>query len=61
MLETWDTSALASMMALPREVHLDTVFHMFAFLNRKHKGVIVIDPTEPEIDINKFPCEDWRM
>ena len=54
-----ETSALASMMALPLEVHLDAVFHMFAFLKRNHNGVIVFDPTETEIDINKFPCEDW--
>ena len=32
---------------------------MFAFLKRKHNGVIVFDPTEPEIDIDKFPCEYW--
>ena len=54
-----ETSALASMMALPHEGDLDAVFHMFAFLKRKHNGVMVIDPTEPEIDINTFPCEDW--
>ena len=54
-----ETSTLASMMALPHEGHLDAVFHMFSFLKRKHKGVIVFDPTEPEIDINKFPREDW--
>ena len=47
------------MMALPREGHLDAVFHMFTFLKRKHNGVIVFDPTEPEIDINRFPREDW--
>ena len=54
-----ETYALASMTALPREGHLDAVFHMFAFLKRKHNDVIVFDPTEPEIDINKFPREDW--
>ena len=54
-----ETSALASMMVLPHEGHLDAVFHMFAFLKRKHNGVIVFDPTEPEININKFPREDW--
>ena len=54
-----ETSALASMMELPSEGHLDAVFHMFAFLKRKHNGVMVFDPTEPEIDINKFPREDW--
>ena len=54
-----ETSALASMMALPREGRLDAVFRMFVFLKRKHNGVMVFDPTEPEIDINKIPCEDW--
>ena len=54
-----ETSALASMMALPREGNLDAVFHMFVFLKRKHNGIIFFDPTEPEIDINKFPREDW--
>ena len=54
-----ETSALASMMTFLREDHLDAVFHMFAFLKRKHNGVIVFDPTEPEIDINTFPREDW--
>ena len=54
-----ETSALASMVALLCEGHLDAVFHMFAFLKRKHNGVIVFDPTEPEIDINKFSREDW--
>ena len=44
-------------MAFPREGHLDVVFYMFAFLKRKHNGVIVFDPTEPEIDINKFLCK----
>ena len=54
-----ETSALASMMALPHEVHLDAVFHMFAFLKHKHNGVIVFEPTEREIDINKISLEDW--
>ena len=54
-----ETSALASMMAFPREGRLDAVFHMFAFLKRNHNGVIVFDSTEPEIDIYKFSHEDW--
>ena len=54
-----ENSALASMMALPREGHLDAVFRMFAFLKCKHNGVMIFDLTEPEIDINKFPREDW--
>ena len=56
-----ETSALALMMALPREGHLDAVFHMFAFLKRMHNSIIVFNPTEPEIDINKFPRGDWSV
>ena len=52
-----ETSALASMMALPREGHLDAVVHMFAFLKRKHNGVIVFDPTEPDFILINFPMK----
>ena len=54
-----ETSALASMMACPREGHLNALFHMFSFLKKRHNGVIVFDPTEPEIDVSKFKREDW--
>ena len=54
-----ETSALASMMASPRNGHLNAVFHMFAFLKIKHNGVMVFDPTEPDLDISQFPVEDW--
>ena len=54
-----ETSALASMMALPRVGHLKTVYYMFAFLKSKHNGVMVFDPTEPDIDKTQFPTEDW--
>ena len=52
------TKVLVSMMALPREGHLDAVFHMFLFLKIKHNGVMVFDSTEPKIDSDIFPCED---
>ena len=32
---------------------------MFAFLKGRHNGVMVFDPTEPEIDETKFEREDW--
>jgi hypothetical protein len=54
-----EVSAMASMMALPREGHLNVLFKMFSFLKSKHNGVTVFDPTEPEIDLNQFPTEDW--
>ena len=54
-----ETSAMASMMAMPRKGHLHALFHMFAFLKNKHNGVMVFDPTVPDIDESAFPEQDW--
>ena len=54
-----EVSALASMMAMPRQGHLQQIFHMFAFLKAKHNASMVFDPTEPDIDESKFVKEDW--
>ena len=31
------------------------------FLKSEYDGVTVFDPTEPEIDQNHFPIEDWSV
>ena len=54
-----ETSAMASMMANPRVGHLNAVLHTFAFLKNKHNGVMVFDPSEPDIDESQFRKEDW--
>jgi hypothetical protein len=54
-----EVSALASMMAMPRQGHLQQLFHMFAFLKAKHNASMVFDPTELDIDESKFVKEDW--
>jgi len=54
-----ETSALASMMVLQREGHLKTIFHMFAFLKKRHNGVMVFDHSEPLINESEFKREDW--
>ena len=56
---TMETSALASMMAMPRQGHLNAVLHMFNFLKKHHNGVLVFDPSIPTIDKTKFRAEDW--
>ena len=50
---------MASMMALPRKVHIKVMFQMSAFLRNKHNDVMVFDPTEPDIDESNFNNEDW--
>ena len=54
-----ETSAMASMMALPRKGHLKVLFQMFAFLKIKHNGVMVFNPTEPDLNESEFETEDW--
>ena len=51
--------AMASIIALPREDHLQQVYHIFAILGCKHNSVIVFDYTELEIDLSSLHEEDW--
>ena len=55
-----DVSALSSHLALPREGHLDAVFHMFAHLEHRHNARLVFDPSYPVIDISVFKDCDWK-
>lgn len=56
---TMDTSAMASMMVLLREDHLQQLYGIFAFLKCKHNAVIVFDHSEPDLDESAFQDEDW--
>ena len=56
---TCEVSMMASMMAMPREGHLEQLYHMFAFLKIRHNSQMVFDPTPPDIDPSIFPREDW--
>jgi hypothetical protein len=55
-----EVSALSSHLALPREGHLDAVFHVFAYLERRHNARIVYDPNYPDIDMSVFKECDWK-
>ena len=50
---------MSSHLALPWRGHLDEVFHIFAYLKKKHNSEMVYDPTEVDIDWAEFPHEDW--
>ena len=45
---------------MPREGHLEAVFHIFAYLDKKHNACIVFDPTYPDIDMSCFKECDWH-
>jgi hypothetical protein len=55
-----EVSALSSFLALPREGHLEAVFHIFAYLERRHNARIVFDPNYPDIDMSVFKQCDWK-
>ena len=50
---------LASQLALPREVHLEAVFHIFGYLKGHHNAQMVFDPTYPTPDMSMFQEHDW--
>ena len=55
-----EVSILASHMALPREGHLEAVFHLFAHVKNHHNARSIFDPTCPEIDKSNFQEHDWK-
>ena len=56
-----EVSMMSSHLALPREGHLEAVFHMFAYLKKNHNSEMVFDPSEPDIDMSDFPREYWSL
>ncbi len=50
---------MSLMMANPRGGHFKQLFHVFGCLKSNHNAEMVFDPTLPEIDMDKFPKEDW--
>jgi hypothetical protein len=40
-----EVSELSSFLAMPREGHLDAVFHLFNYLENRHNARIVFDPS----------------
>ena len=53
-----EVSTLASQMVMPREGHLEAIFHVFAYLNIKHNSRLVLDPTYPVIPQNTFQTHE---
>jgi hypothetical protein len=45
---------LSTYLCLPREGHLEAVFHVFAYLGLYHNARFVFDPTYPAVDMGTF-------
>ena len=55
---TCEVSMMASMMALPREGHLNTLLHIFGHLKTHHNAELVLDPSVPDFDVQgKFAIQ----
>ena len=51
---------LASQMAMPREGHMDVVFHVFVCLKARHNSRMVFNLTYPSIDRTNFQDHEWK-
>jgi hypothetical protein len=54
-----EVSMMSSHLALPREGHLEQVFHIFAHLKKYHNTWVVYDPSDLVIDEAQFDAKDW--
>ena len=52
---------LSSSLAMPREVHLHQLFHIFAYLKKHHNTKIVFDLSVPDFDAEKFQHKYWSQ
>jgi hypothetical protein len=55
-----ELSMMSTHLCVPREGHLEAVFHVFAYLGLHHNYIVVIDPTYPSVDIGTFIKTDWK-
>jgi hypothetical protein len=55
-----EVSIFSTYLCLPREGHLDALFHVFAYLALYHSSRVVFDPTYPSFDMGAFIKTDWK-
>ena len=54
-----EVSMMSSHLALPRDGHLEQVYHIFGYLKKYHNSEMVFDPSDPTIDEESFERRDW--
>jgi hypothetical protein len=55
-----EVSMLYTYLCLPREGHLQAVFHVFAYMGLHHNARVVFYPTYPYVDMGTFIKTDWK-
>ena len=56
-----EVSIMSSHLALPREGHLEQLFHIFAYLKKYHNAKLVYNLTVPDINMAQFVECDWTL
>jgi len=56
-----EVSMMSSHLALPRQGYLEALFNVFSYLRGHHNSEMAFDPSEPEINMEDFPREDWSL
>jgi hypothetical protein len=51
---------LSTFLCMPREGHLDAVYHLFAYLSLHHNARVVFDPAHPDVDMHTLIKTDWK-
>lgn len=54
-----EVSMVFSYLDLPREGHLQQLYHIFSYLANKHNKEKVFDPSIPNIKESQFEKQDW--
>jgi hypothetical protein len=55
-----EVSMLSTHLCLPREGHLEAVFHVSAYLGLHHNARVVFDPTYHAVDMGTVINTDWK-
>jgi hypothetical protein len=55
-----EVSILSTFLCMPREGHLDAVYHLFAYLPLHHNARVVFDTTYPDVDMRDFIKTNWK-
>ena len=56
-----ETSMISYHLALLRNGHLESSFHMLFYLKKHHNSGMMFDPTEPGVYMADFQCECWGL
>ena len=60
-IDIWcEVSMLSSFVVMPREGHLQQIYHIYGYLKSHHNARIMLDPIYPEVSQDDFPQNDWE-